>query len=40
VVSVKTSGGISTLGKALAMLEAEADRLGTSSAELRALLGD
>jgi deoxyribose-phosphate aldolase len=45
MVGVKASGGISTLAKALAMLEAGADRPGTSSAaamlaELRALLGD
>ena len=33
MVGVKASGGISTLATALAMLEAGADRLGTSSAE-------
>jgi deoxyribose-phosphate aldolase len=32
MVGVKAAGGISTLGQALAMLEAGADRLGTSSA--------
>ncbi|HEX9315629.1 MAG TPA: 2-deoxyribose-5-phosphate aldolase, partial [Actinomycetota bacterium] len=32
MVGVKASGGISTLANALAMLEAGADRLGTSSA--------
>jgi len=31
-LGVKVSGGISTLAKALALLEAGADRLGTSSA--------
>jgi deoxyribose-phosphate aldolase len=32
MVGVKASGGISTLATALAMLEAGADRLGTSAA--------
>jgi len=37
-VGVKAAGGISTLARALEMLEAGADRLGTSSAA--AILGD
>ena len=38
MVGVKASGGISTLATALAMLEAGADRLGTSAAA--AVLGE
>jgi deoxyribose-phosphate aldolase len=38
MVGVKASGGISTLAAALAMLEAGADRLGTSAAA--AILGE